>query len=188
MNGMSADSDMTVERKPAASTSTTAPGGADGDVKMRPVTVRLPDEVWQVIRDVAEENAVSLASVCRMSIASELSKYLRQVRYIDQEQGEEIQTLVSKTCDTLEDIHDELRRIGVNYNQEVKIKNIEAKYANMERAVGMLSIRSEREKKEAIRRATDGSTAFSTAEIESIMQRFESAQKEIGEQLCHILM
>ncbi len=74
MNGMSADSDMTVERKPAASTATTAPGGVDGDVKMRPVTVRLPDDVWQAIRSVAEENAVSLASVCRMSIASELSR------------------------------------------------------------------------------------------------------------------
>ena len=187
MNGMSADSDMTVERKPAASTATTAPGGVDGDVKMRPVTVRLPDDVWQAIRSVAEENAVSLASVCRMSIASELSRYLRQVRYIDPEQGAEIQTLVAKTCDALEDIHGELRRIGVNYNQAVRLKNIKAKYAKMERDNGSLSQEEARRRQAEMKKVTEDNTTPTKAEIENIMQRFETAQKEMGEQLCRIL-
>ena len=90
-----------------------------------PITVRFKAVAWNVIREIAEEMGVSQAEVVRMAVAGNMARYLGDVRYIDQDQAKE---LVTELLDVTSTVRNELHRIGVNYNQEVRVANTAAKY------------------------------------------------------------
>ena len=99
----------------------------DRDV-LRPITVRFTEDAWEAIRDIAESNRLSQAEVVRMAVAGNLSRYLGDIRFVDPKQGEQIRRCVASLVDIVSAIRIELNRIGVNYNQEVRVLNTEAKY------------------------------------------------------------
>ena len=99
----------------------------DRDV-LRPITVRFTEDAWEAIRDIAESNGLSQAEVVRMAVAGNLSRYLGDIRFVDPKQGEQIRRCVASLVDIVSAIRIELNRIGVNYNQEVRVLNTEAKY------------------------------------------------------------
>lgn len=93
------------------------------------MSVSLTDEVYGFISEIAEQYHKSSAAIFRSLLANNLHRYLGHVRYVDPVQGGQILGSLSDCAKQLEGIKNELRRIGINYNQELRIKNIQAKIA-----------------------------------------------------------
>ena len=79
----------------------------------------------------------------------------------------------------MEGIRSELKRIGINYNQELKLKHIEKKYAGSSNFddIAMKAAEEEEIKKDCL----------PAKDLDAIMNRYEEATKKVGEQLCRIL-
>lgn len=163
-----------------AKTDTAATGAG---AALRPVTVRFSGEAWEAIRDTAAENGVSMAELVRMAVAGNLSRYLGDIRIIDQRQAAEIKKAITALCDTASRIETELHRIGINYNQEIRLKQIERKYGDM--TYSSMTWRMEKLKEVAAVKAD--SANLDKAELEKILKRYEQATKQVGEILCRIL-
>ena len=132
-----------------------------------PITVRFKEGAWDVIREIAEESGVSQAEVVRMAVAGNMAKYLGEVRYIDQAQAKEIKALIIELLDVASAVRNELNRIGVNYNQEVKAANASAKYGG---------------------KAGAGTAAFPSLELDRLMGIYDQATRSFGEKLYRIMM
>ena len=132
-----------------------------------PITVRFKAAAWNVIREISEEMGVSQAEVVRMAVAGNMARYLGDVRYIDQEQAKEIKQLVVDLLDVASAVRNELHRIGVNYNQEVKAVNVAAKHG------GNVGGR--------------GRTALPAAEMDRLMKIYDQATQRVGSKLYRIL-
>ena len=128
---------------------------------LRPITVRFTEDAWEAIRDIAESNGLSQAEVVRMATTGNLSRYLGDIRFVDQEQGEQIRSGVVDLVDTVSAIRVELNRIGVNYNQEVRVLNTEAKYGGNGGSGG-------------------NGTAFPGKEIEMYISKYEAATRRVA--------
>ena len=122
---------------------------------LRPITVRFTEDAWEAIRDIAEGNGLSQAEVVRMAVAGNLSRYLGDIKFVDPKQGEQIRRCVVDLVNTVSGIRDELNRIGVNYNQEVRVLNTKAKHGG-----------------------NGGSgTAFPGKEVDKYISRYEAATR-----------
>ena len=148
---------------------------------LRPITVRFPEDAWRAIKEIADEHGISQAELVRMAVVGNLWRYLGDLKYIDREQGEEIKTAITALLDTISKIQFELHRIGINYNQEIKLRAIERKYAGDE------SFRAKEAKLKEEFAVKQESKNLSKDELDAIMKRYEVATKEVGEVLCRIL-
>lgn len=90
--------------------------------------VRFTPEVNQALTEISQEYGISKSQLIRIIVDKRMDEYLGTVKYIDREQGAEIKKQISDLQNTMSMIYTELHRIGVNYNQEVKRKNILRKY------------------------------------------------------------
>lgn len=143
-----------------------------------PITVRFPQEVYDAIADMARHSCISKAELVRMAVAGNLSVYLGNIRIIDKQQGAEIKHQITALFDAISRTENELHRIGINFNQAVRLKNIERKY-------GAAICPERAEEEQAIR---DESVNLSKAELDEIISRYEQAAKQTGDALCRILM
>ncbi len=146
---------------------------------MVPVTVRFTPEVMAAIDDISDRHSVSKAEIVRLGFQSDLIKYLGNVEYVDANQGAEIRKLFGEICTELSRSRMELNRIGVNYNQEMRLKNIKAKYGN---DMSLLSIRMHEENE-----VMNGVNSVKTEDLERIVNHIDSVMKEAGEALKCIL-
>lgn len=72
---------------------------------------------------IAEDNGVSRASVVRYAVLGGLEKYLGSLKYVDRSQAQAINKNLCETANVMQAILNELRSIGVNYNQLTKQVN-----------------------------------------------------------------
>lgn len=93
------------------------------------ITTRLPLNVKEKIDGLAKSGGCSTAEIIRRSVDGSLSKYLDGMQYVDVEQGETMKELVGSVYTELSGMRTELHRIGVNYNQAIKLKNQQNKFA-----------------------------------------------------------
>lgn len=135
--------------------------------RLLPVTVRFSQEAWEAIRDMAKSSHMSQAELVRMAVVGNLNRYLGDVRILDPDQAEEIRRQVIGLFDAVSRTGSELHRIGVNYNQEVRAINAEAKRGNGTGRDGM---------------------AYPKSEVDDVIERYERAARKAGEALCRILM
>ena len=142
---------------------------------LRPITVRFTPAAWRAIREMAEEEGISQAELVRVAVAGNLNRYLGTIRYVDSGQGEEIKVLAAGLMTEIANIGRELNRIGVNYNQEVRLTNIDRKYGN-EEAKGAA-------RKEVLLE----SEHLSKKNLDVLIERYEQATRTVGEALCRIL-
>ena len=103
-------------------------------------------------------------------------KYLGNVEYVDANQGAEIRKLFGEICTELSRSRMELNRIGVNYNQEMRLMNARAIYGN-----DMFLLKHE--EKEIM----NGVNSVKTEDLERIVNHIDSVMKEAGEALKCIL-
>ena len=137
----------------------------DDENELIQVTTRLPLKDKEKIDSLAKSGGCSTAEIIRRSLDGSLNKYLDGVQYVDREQGETIKELLGSVYTEMSGMRTELHRIGVNYNQEVKLKNLENKFAE-----GKISIRELMNVRQSI---VDECRGFSPEAINEIMDRFE---------------
>ena len=90
--------------------------------------------------------------------------------------------MIKALLDEVTAVKVELHRIGVNYNQAVRLKQVERKYAGRGMDVGALLQRG-KEEEEIKSECKD----FSQEDIDALMVRYEKATSKVGEILCRIL-
>lgn len=150
--------------------------------KLIPVTVRLPEQAVFQLRGLSEEFGVSLAEVVRVAIEQELENYFGNIRYIDREQALEIKKAIAELTAICRDILNNVRRIGINYNQELRLKNAYKKYYDIlndykasedERCKAFDEFKNEESE---IKK-----TCLNTDVLNSILERFEAAMHKAEE-------
>ncbi len=134
------------------------------------VTIRLPLREKEKIDNLAKSGGCSTAEIIRRAVDGSLSKYCDRVQYVDVEQGEAVKELLGSVYTELSGMRTELNRIGVNYNQEVKLKNLERKYAE-----GKISVLELANTQQSIVEECKG---FSPEVINEIMNRFDAIAEE----------
>ncbi len=149
---------------------------------LRPMTVRFSTDAWNTIEGLAQKHGINKTELVRMAISGNLAHYLGTIRIIDEEQGAEIKELIKELLGEVSDIKMELHRIGVNFNQSVKLKQIERKYASPNIDVSAALRRFDEE--QAVKSECKG---FSQEDMDALMTRYEQATKQVGDILCHIL-
>lgn len=148
--------------------------------KKVPITIRFNPDAMNVFREMASEHHTSVAELIRVVVDNRMSEYLGTVQYLDYEQGEEILKKMCEISNQLEGMRLELNRIGVNFNQDVKLRQIEKKYKNRTGFTDTQRKLMERDK-------VLGEPSLPVEEMENILRRFEEAAAKVGEALCHIV-
>lgn len=144
--------------------------------KMVAMTIRTSCAVMDVIEFIARLNHVSKAKIIRLCIDNRLKEYLNSICIKDEEQAAQIHRDIYELNTTLQEIKLELKRIGVNYNQEVRLMNIRAKYPDVANA-DQLHQRLEEEDEAVL-------NTLSKSELAEIMNRFIEAVTEAGEKIA----
>lgn len=142
----------------------------DNENELIQVTTRLPLNVKEQIDSLAKNNACSAAKIIRLIMEDRLNKFLATVQYVDKEQGEVIKMLHEKVFTEMSGMRMELNRIGVNYNQEVRLKNLEKKLFD-----GIIDIGPYMNEHDFIMKECKG---FSPEDIKEIMDRFDRLVEE----------
>lgn len=151
-------------------------------VELKPMTVRFSTDAWDAIESLARKNGMNKTELVRMALAGNLARYLGTIRIIDDKQAAEIKELIKALLDEVSAVKMELHRIGVNYNQAVRLKQIERKYAGRGMDVSALLQRGKEEEK-----IKSECKDFSQEDIDALMVRYEKATSKVGEILCRIL-
>ncbi len=144
--------------------------------KLVALNVRMPKDVYDIITEISRVNGVSKAKVCRACLDKRTQEYLEDLVYVEKEQGEQIHRIIYDLNRTLSDIRLEIKRMGVNYNQELRLMNI----ANKNSGDSTM-------KKYSMQLADlDDATGsiLPTKELEEITERIEKAVKKAGDALC----
>lgn len=165
----------------AAKDSVTAADQACGNKRMIATTVRYPEEAMAVIRSVAAEHGCSAAELARIATCGNISRYLGSIICVDAEQGERIEKILRDILSEMEQIRRELHRIGINFNQRLKLENIERKIENTSAIRTKLNYMEEKKNLER------NGNLLSKEELDTLMRRFEAAAKKAGDGLWHIL-
>ncbi|BAN93870.1 plasmid transfer protein [Streptococcus dysgalactiae] len=125
-----------------------------------PMTVRFSREANEVFQELADRNGVSKAQVVRIAAAGGLERYFGNLRYIDREQADAINSNLIILANELSEMKHQIRRIGVNFYQDLKLK-YEGK---LDRDVEILDMQK----------------------LEDIMTNYEQVAQEVSEALWHI--
>lgn len=149
--------------------------------KLMPLSVRFTQGAWDAIRGVAAANHVSMAELVRLTVAGNMADYLGTVKVLDRKQATEIKELLRELMDEMVRIRLELNRIGVNYNQEVRLKNLEHKYKGK---YSLTDIQDMMREKDQIEQECRG---FSKGDMDKLMGEYEAATQKVGEALWHIV-
>ena len=149
---------------------------------VRPMTIRFPEDKWAIIEKRAKKAGVNKTDYIRMTFDDNLARYLGNIRIIDEEQAAEIKELIRALLNEISAVKIELHRIGVNYNQEIRLRQIERKYAGSGMDVNTLFQRHAEE--EQVKSECRG---FSKEDMDDLIARYEKATAKVGEILCRIL-
>ena len=146
------------------------------------ITVRLEKKVITAIDQIAKSYDLNRTVVMRLILANRLDKYLSRVQYVDREQADEIRKMLTELADQINDMRSQLRYIGNNYNQEIKIKHIREKYGNLRN----MTVDSIGEMQKEIEKAEAEGSALDKNDIEEILRRFDSSAHLMGQGLWRI--
>lgn len=152
------------------------------------LSVSLSEKTYNELRELAEKYGESIASVIRLVIDKNLGIYLGTVRYIDKEQADDILNVSMDIYNTNRKILNNVKRIGINYNQELRLKNAEAKYRSIMEEKGH-DIYSQIEAKDELDKAKKDieQTCLNKEELNDLRSGFEAAAEKIEEAIWRIL-
>lgn len=142
----------------------------DNDNELIQVTIRLPLNVKEKIDGLAKSGGCSTAEIMRRSLDGSLSEYLGEVQYVDREQGEAIKKQLENLFSEISGMRMELNRIGINYNQEVRLQNL-----GMQIREGKISVSEASSMHQSITAECKG---FSPEAINKIMDKFDRDVEE----------
>lgn len=152
------------------------------------ITVGFSEKTYNELCGLAEEYGMSLSAVTRIALEENLRIYFGKVRYIDREQAEEIRKTLLEILDSCRKIYNEANRIGVNYNQEIRLKNAEAKYEAIkyDDGVGVFRRNEAKAEYEAVKSDVEANTYFSKEEVDTLLDEYKNVTKTMQELVCRI--
>jgi hypothetical protein len=160
--------------------------------KLVPCTVRFRRETDEAFRVLADDYGVSKAEIIRLAAAGGMSKYLGDIKYIDRKQGSIINRNIVATANILQEISGQLRRIGVNYNQQTKLMHIANKKAELKESSSTdiwLMRQAEKEIKELEQNEKEilnNHELVDSKVLEDLVSRVEKASEQLGGVLWRI--
>ena len=175
-----------------------------GDKRKR-TTVTFSDDTYTDLKEFADEWGISLSEVVRLAVTGNLARYLGNVQYVDSEQAKRImqnQTAINKNIGILfnqmQDIRSELKRIGINYNQEVKLMHVRRKRAEYQKQSAEESdlVHSGNDMPNVLdyamntkfdaeeRQILAETSRFNQDAVIKLIERFEKSASEVGDVLC----
>lgn len=137
--------------------------------RLVPITVRFTVGAIEAIGDVAHKHSMTKAEIVRLAVDGRLSTYLGNLVYVDNKKADAIHKEISELGTKLEKIRFELNRIGVNYNQEMKLKNIEKKYSKR------TDYESLKHKEKELEKVKSETVSLSQNDLDEIMTKYENA-------------
>lgn len=163
-----------------------------------PMTVRFSRETNDIFQELADTHNVSKAQVVRLAAAGSLEKYFGNLVYIDTKQAQVINKNICALGRLMQEMTRQIRRIGINYNQELKLRNIERKKKQLEeenRNLGWSSDEVDKsfDNRRLISKLEDEAkeikkdvNLLDKDELKDIIDRYEKATKEVSEALWHM--
>ena len=155
-------------------------------------TVRFTEEETELIKQLADEYDLSDSQVIRLAMNGGMEEFLGNVQYVDKETGLAMKEAVMRCGNIMQSVQNELHRIGVNFNQAVKLEHIrrmeqaldrEWKHGSVDARLGVAEKRKQLAKeKEDIE---SGTGALSKEELDTLLGRYEDATKEVSKILWH---
>lgn len=160
-------------------------GANEGNMTDRliPITVRFTEGAMSVIDELADGNSLSKAEIVRLAVDNRLSQYLSDVQFIEHEDAVKYREELTKIFDELQSIRTELNRIGINFNQELKLKQIEKKYnsSNPRIALGYTSLTLKQNEIDSVKENTN---LLNKSELDALMKKYESATRRVCDVVC----
>lgn len=151
------------------------------------LSVSLSEKTYNELRKLAEKYGESIASVIRIAIDKNLAIYLGTVRYIDKEQADDILKVSMEISDSCRNILNNVKRIGINYNQELRLKNAEAKFRPiMEENGSDIARILAKDELDAAKKDIE-QTCLNKEELNDLRSGFEAAAEKIEEAIWRIL-
>ncbi len=137
-------------------------------------SVRLGREMDKAIDELAQQFGVKWSDIVRLALADKLETYLGSLRYVDEEQGALVLANVTKIGNMIDEIRTELRRIGVNYNQEIRLRNAAKKEG--------------KEYADRMRGDLMDQQTLGVDRIEKLLAKFDKSADKVGAALWRTLM
>lgn len=155
--------------------------------RLVPTTVRLPESVYNKFSDLAKKSNSKLSDIIRHTLEFSLEKYLKRVGYSDNEKTAELLASVRELSNICGDIFNEVHRIGINYNQEIKLKNAKKKYNDILNDRFKTIDEKQGAKNEYYSEIADiNENGISKDEFKTILERFEAAVEKVRSFAWHI--
>lgn len=155
------------------------------------ISARINQKIDNVIREMAKEYGVSFSEVVRLAIDGHLEQYFGNVQYMDAEQGHEIRQRCAALGTEMQNIRNELNKIGVNVNQIAKWNNIEAEIVQLKQSTAGKTANERYKIVERVQFLQKCQNEILLRvvlpqEIERCVQRYEKATEEVSKALWHI--
>lgn len=155
------------------------------NTNLLPITVRFTKDAMDAINMLAETNKKSKAEIVRYGFDNRLINYLSKCVFVDGDDAKKVMSALGDVLSEMQSIKGELRRIGINYNRALKLKEIERKIKELPMDVSLVQKLLELQKeKEKLEKEEDPLTP---EKLEHLMSRYEAATKKAGDVLCRIL-
>ena len=151
------------------------------------MSVSMSADTHNALSELAAGFNVSKASIVRLAIEKRLDNYLSDLRYIDHDQAERICNTAEEIADNIRLIRNNIQRIGINYNQELRLKNAKNKYHSILQSSNndykwCIEAKDEYEKaKSEIEKS-----CLNKEELNDLFARFETAAEEMRLLTCLI--
>ncbi len=145
-----------------------------------PVSIRLSPEIMSVIDIIVANNGRSNSEILRLLVDKRLLWYVPKIHFVEHDDAEKYHKTLYALYSEMEGIRSELKRIGINYNQEIKLKHIKEQYKSLKNDLDTIAMQAAEE--EEIKK-----DCLPAKDLDAIMNRYEEATKKVGEQLCRIL-
>lgn len=144
--------------------------------RLVPTTVRLPESVYNKFSDLAKKSNSKLSDIIRHTLEFSLKNYLKRVGYSDNEKTAELLAAVRELSNICGDIFNEVHRIGINYNQEIRLRNAQKKYNDILNDRFKTIDEKQGAKNEYYSEIADiKENGISKDEFKTILERFEAA-------------
>jgi len=156
-------------------------------VKLKQIKVRISEETDAMIRELAKEYNFSIAFVIRALLEDRVNDYFGTINYSDKEQSDRIEELHREILKELRLFHNNIKRIGNNYNQEIRLKNEINKYTIIIEDKSSTAFKREEAKIKrdlAVRELED--TRPQTDELKNLLVQFTDLVERTEDTLCHI--
>lgn len=152
-------------------------------------TVRFGEQAHKTISDFAKEYNCSFAEIVRVAVDDALERYFGNVVYVDKKTGKEVLKKLAEIGTELDGIRSEMKRIGCNYNQDLKVKNMEMKQVKILEQLSdsnvPADVKTELKKKYSsleamIQASTRNVPQLDKQELENLMERLEKVSEKVG--------